>query len=59
MPELKNGRDPGGEDFPTGPAVGEPVPDFALPDQFGNTVRFSEVRGTGQALILFHRSASW
>ena len=59
MTELVNAGDPIGEDFPTGPNVGEPVPDFALPDQLGNLVRFSEVRGRNQALILFHRSASW
>ena len=59
MAELINAGDPFTEDFPTGPAVGEPVPDFALPDQNGNSVRFSEVRGEGRALILFHRSASW
>ena len=47
MPELINGGDPSREDCPTDPAVGEPVPDFA------------EVRGTRQALILFHGSASW
>ncbi len=52
-------EDPIGRDFPTGPAVGEPVPDFVLPDQHGNPVRLSTVRGTAQALILFHRSASW
>ncbi len=59
IPELVNAGDPIGEDFPTGPAVGEPVPDFALPDQFGNQVRFSDFRGRNRALILFHRSASW
>ena len=59
MAELVNGGDPIGEDFPTGPAVGERVPDFRLPDQFGNLVRFSDARGTDRALILFYRSASW
>jgi len=42
----------------TGPAIGEPVPDFELSDQFGNVVRLSEAKGAGKALILFHRSAS-
>lgn len=45
--------------LPTGPAVGEPVPDFTLPDQHGKPIHFSEVRGKNQALILFYRSASW
>ena len=59
MAELVNTGDPISEDFPTGPAVGERVPDFALPDQSGNVVRFSQVRGKDRALVLFHRSASW
>ena len=59
MTQPTNWQDPTSEDFPTGPAIGEPAPDFALPDQFGNLVRFSEARGTNQALVLFHRSASW
>ena len=59
MPELINAGDPTDENFPTGPAIGEPVPDFELQDQFGNLTRYSKVRGTSQALILFQRSASW
>ena len=59
MPALINGGDPIDENFPTGPANGEPAPDFELPDQFGNLTQYSKVRGTGQALILFHRSATW
>ena len=59
MTELINEGDPIDEDFPTGPAIGDPVPDFTLPDQFGNLIRFSVVRGTDQALLLFYRSSSW
>ena len=59
MDTLINSGDPTGEDFPTGPNIGDPVPNFALPDPFGNVVRFSEVRGADKALILFYRSASW
>ena len=59
MPDLINAGDPMDEEFPTGPAVGEPVPDFTLPDQSGTLIRFSAFRGAGRALILFHRSASW
>ena len=58
MTELVNAGDPVGDEFSTGPAIGEPVPDFALPDQSGKPVRFSKVRGKDRALILFHRSAS-
>jgi peroxiredoxin len=59
MSELINSGDPVDESFPTGRAVGEAVPDFELPDQFGNLIRFSEARGSQRALILFHRSAAW
>ena len=59
MAELVNEGDPPSENFATGPAIGEPVPDFALPDQAGNLVRFSESRRKERALILFYRSASW
>ena len=47
------------EGFPTGPGLGEVMPDFELPDQQGRPVRFAEWRGDGQALIIFYRSASW
>jgi hypothetical protein len=56
---IENGGDPLTEDFPKGPGIGEPVPDFTLPDQFGNQTNYSEVRGNGQAIIVFYRSASW
>ena len=59
MAQLVNGGDPVDEDFPTGPAIGQPVPDFELPDQHGNLVRFSAVQDGHKVLILFHRSASW
>ena len=47
------------KDVPTGPSVGESLPDFELRDQFGNFVRYSKTRGERKALVLFHRSASW
>jgi hypothetical protein len=56
--ELKNAGDPASEDFPKGPGIGEKVPDFALPDQCGNSFRFAP-DGKHRSLILFHRSASW
>ena len=58
MEKLLNAGDPLNEDFPKGPKVGEQVPEFALPDQFGNTIHYQPV-GRRKALILFHRSASW
>lgn len=44
-----------GED-PSPPAVGEPFPDFALPDLDGKTVRLSDFRGKRVALVAW---ASW
>lgn len=58
MTQLLN-EDPIDGDFPTGPAIGEPAPDFTLPDQSGNHIRFATVRDSHRALILFYRSASW
>jgi len=57
--ERPNLRMPDTSDYPKGPAIGEAIPDFTLPDQQGNQVRFSEVRGKGRALVMFHRSARW
>jgi peroxiredoxin len=59
MPELVNSGDPSSDDFHSGPGIGELVPDFTLPDQFGRPVRFSTARGGNRSLILFYRSASW
>lgn len=56
---LVNMGDPRGDDFPTGPAIGQKMPDFTLNDQSGNSICFSEARGSQQALLLFYRSASW
>lgn len=47
------------DDFPTGPAVGEPLPDFTLPDQHGQSVNVTETRDGKRALVIFHRSARW
>jgi peroxiredoxin len=45
--------------FPTGPAIGERFPDFALPDQRGIPVNFTAARGGRRAMLVVHRSASW
>lgn len=52
-------RMPETEDFPSGPAVGELLPDFTLPDQSGNLVNFAQARGDKKALVVFQRSARW
>ena len=43
----------------TGPEVGETLPDFELPDAFGNTLRFHADRGGKKAALVFYRSAVW
>ncbi len=52
-------RFPDSDDFPTGPAVGEPLPDFTLPDQSGAPVTFSAARGDRRAAVVFLRSSRW
>ena len=44
---------------PTGPTLGEPLPDFVLPDAFGRELRFHEDRGNAKAVVVFFRSAIW
>ena len=47
------------EGFPTGPCVGERLPDFELPDQTGRNIRLHEDRGSSKAAVVFFRSAVW
>lgn len=42
-----------------GPQVGEPVPDFSLPDQSGTLRTLQSVMGPQGAMIVFVRSADW
>ena len=50
---------PGSEDFPTGPEVGERLPEFTLSNQHGEPVDFHADRGGHQAVVVFYRSAVW
>jgi hypothetical protein len=43
----------------TGPAIGERVPDFSLPDQHGNLRSLHELMGPDGLLLVFSRSADW
>ena len=54
-----NFRFPDTGEFPTGPDVGEALPDFTLSDQHGRRVSFTAERAGQQALVVFHRSARW
>jgi hypothetical protein len=45
--------------LPTGPAVGQPIPEFEAVDQSGRRQTFQTLRGPKGLLLLFHRSADW
>ena len=42
-----------------GPAIGSPMPDFALPDQNGQTHTLKSLLKPKGAVVLFFRSADW
>ncbi len=44
---------------PTGPEVGEKVPDFRLRDQNGNEKTLASILGPKGAMLVFVRSADW
>ncbi len=52
-------RYPAEHDFPTGPAVGERLPGFELPNQDGELIDFHADRGASKAVVVFYRSAVW
>ncbi len=52
-------RYPASEDFPTGPEVGERLPEFTLTNQRGEVVDFHADRGDSKAVVVFYRSAVW
>jgi cytochrome oxidase Cu insertion factor (SCO1/SenC/PrrC family) len=52
-------RHPDTADFPTGPAIGERLPDFTLTNQRGETIDFHADRGGHKAAVVFQRSAVW
>lgn len=49
-------RRPSEEQWTTGPAVGDPLPDFTLPDQRGHPTGLHATRGDGRVLLTFLRS---
>jgi len=42
-----------------GPAIGDRLPDFVLPDAYGKSVRFHEARAGAKTVLVFYRSAVW
>ncbi len=44
---------------PTGPAIGELLPDFTLPDTRGQAVRYHADRSGRKSVVVFYRSAVW
>jgi peroxiredoxin len=50
---------PATDDFATGPTIGEKLPDFTLPNQYGEPVNFSTAREGKGALVVFQRSSRW
>ena len=59
MPLSRAARREPGPDFPTGPALGELLPGFTLPDQNGRDIDFDTDRRDRKAIVVFHRSAYW
>jgi len=47
-----------GDDSP-GPDVGEVVPEFRLPDQYGELRALSDLVGENGLILLFFRTADW
>ena len=52
-------RYPAEHEFPTGPAIGERLPEFELPNQNGELIDFHADRGDSKAVVVFYRSAVW
>lgn len=59
MPLDRGARREPGADFPTGPAVGSPLPAIRLRDQHGELVDVRARTGERGAVVVFHRSAYW
>ena len=52
-------RYPASEEFPTGPEVGERLPEFSLVNQEGRLVDYHADRGDSKSIVVFYRSAVW
>ena len=52
-------RYPASEEIPTGPEVGERLPEFSLLNQEGRLVDYHADRGDSKSIVVFYRSAVW
>lgn len=52
-------RYPASEEFPTGPEIGDRLPEFTLPNQNGDMIDFHENRGHAKSIVVFYRSVVW
>ena len=59
LPISDGQRQPLADGSPTGPDVGERLPDFTLTGAHGRPVSFHEDRGSSKAAVVFFRSAVW
>jgi hypothetical protein len=50
---------PGVNPATLGPAVGQPIPRFEVPDQGGRRRDFASVTGPNGLVLVFFRSADW
>ena len=44
---------------PTGPEIGERLPDWDLPDAYGRRFVYHADRGSAKSVVVFYRSAVW
>lgn len=44
---------------PTGPEIGERLPDWVLPDAYGRRIDYHADRGQSKSVVVFYRSAVW
>ena len=58
QPGVGPRSNPSGE-FPTGPEIGERLPDIVARSHTGEIVDVHDRRGDRPAVVVFHRSAVW
>ena len=52
-------RYPASHEFPSGPEVGERLPEFSLANQQGRLIDYHADRGDSKSIVVFYRSAVW